>query len=247
VSTYTFVPRLLFSFSRPCKQGFFHSSLSACTVERKKRGDGERKYMYSRLAVCPLPFLSRLVLIVSLSLRFRRPHSIPQNVLSFIGMSILRMNHRLWKKPCLHGREKEKRRRGTKVYVLTTSCVPFALPSIGPLLQPPLNVIRFRCGPRLITLPNEKGRAKGTEWGRRNRSDKETIRNCGRSPACTVERKKRGDGEREKGRAKGTQLVVSTYTFVPRLLFSFSRPCKQGLRSRERKEETGNESICTHD
>jgi hypothetical protein len=60
-------------------------------------------------------------------------------------------------------------------------------PAIGPLLQPPLNVIRFRCGPRLITLPNEKGRAKGT------------------------------------------QLVVSTYTFVPRLLFSFPRPCKQGF------------------
>lgn len=58
MSTYTFVPRLLFSFSRPCKQGFFHSSTL---------------------------FLCRFNFVVS-------PHSFYQNVLSFIGMSILLMN-----------------------------------------------------------------------------------------------------------------------------------------------------------
>lgn len=60
-----------------------------------------------------------------------------------------RNDKELWKKPCLHGREKEKRRRGTKVYVLTTSCVPFALPfSFGKVISrgPQRNRITFRGG-----------------------------------------------------------------------------------------------------
>lgn len=94
---------------------------------------------------------------VALDHRFMRRIDIPMKERTFFRgnegettkLKRQRNDIELWKKPCLHGREKEKKERGTKVYVLTSSCVPFALPfSFGKVISrgPQRNRITFRGG-----------------------------------------------------------------------------------------------------